>query len=153
MKKIATLLAAAAVLAAPSAFADNATDMGVLTCKLTGVTNLVLYTDEKFDCVFDPRSGNSFDYTGEIKSLGVNLSITNEMTLVWAVLTTRTDGNVADQLRGDYVGAGAAVQVGGGVGMNALVGGSRRAITLQPISVSGSVGAGASVGIEQFSLR
>lgn len=153
MKAFATLIAGLAALAAPSALASNATDMGVLTCTLTDVTNVVVYTDEKFDCVFAPRSGNDFNYTGEIKSVGVNLSVTKDMTLVWAVLTTATDGDVADQLRGDYVGAGAAVQVGGGVGMNALVGGSSRAITLQPISVSGSIGAGASVGIEQFSLR
>lgn len=83
----------------------------------------------------------------------MDLSVTQEMTLVWAVITTRTDGNVGDQLRGDYVGAGAAVAVGGGVGLNALVGGSERAITLQPVSVSGSVGVGASVGIERFELR
>ena len=75
------------------------------------------------------------------------------MTLVWAVLTTTTEGTVADQLRGEYVGAGAAVAVGGGVGLSALVGGNANAITLQPVSVSGSVGAGASVGIERFELR
>jgi hypothetical protein len=112
-----------------------------------------VYTNEKFDCVFEPRSGAPFNYEGQITSVGVDLSITEEMTLVWAVLTTRTDGNVADQLRGEYVGAGAAVAVGGGIGLSALVGGSERAITLQPISVSGSVGAGASVGIEAFVLR
>lgn len=154
MKPFLPLVAAMAMsLSASAALADNATDVGVLTCTLTGVTNIVVYTDEKFDCVFAPLSGADYNYTGEIKSIGVNLSVTKDMTLVWAVLTTKTDGDVADQLKGDYVGAGAAVEVGGGVGLNALVGGSSRAITLQPVSVSGSVGAGASVGIESFSLR
>ena len=101
----------------------------------------------------EPRSGEPYRYEGQITSIGIDLSVTQEMTLVWAVLTTTTDGNVGDQLRGEYVGAGAAVAVGGGVGLNALVGGSERAITLQPVSVSGSVGAGASIGIDAFQLR
>lgn len=154
MKPFLILLAAAAAsLSAQAAHADAGTDMGMLTCKLTGVTNVIVYTDEKFDCVFKPKSGDPYNYTGQIKSVGVDLSITKEMTLVWAVLTTKTEGEVANQLRGDYVGAGAGVAVGGGVGLNALVGGSSRAITLQPVSVSGSVGAGASIGIESFELR
>lgn len=154
MKPFAILAAAAVALLAPhAATANEGTDVGVLTCKLTGVTNVVVYTDEKFDCVFKPKSGASHQYTGEIKSIGLDLSITKEMTLVWGVLTTKTEGDVADQLRGDYVGAGASVQVYGGVGLNALVGGSSRAITLQPLSVEGSIGGGAAIGIEKFALR
>ena len=156
MKSLKILVAAAAAavsLGAQSAVADPGTDMGMLTCKLTGVTNVIVYTDEKFDCVFKPKSGADFSYSGQIKSVGIDLSVTKDMTLVWAVLTTKTEGDVADQLKGDYVGAGADVEVGGGVGLNALVGGNSRAITLQPVSVSGSIGAGASVGIETFELR
>lgn len=151
--KLACAAAAAAALAAPVAHAAEGNDVGMLTCKLTGVTNLIVYTDEKFDCVFAPKSGADFSYTGQIKSVGVDLSVTKDMTLVWAVITTTTEGNVADQLRGDYVGAGADVAVVAGVGLNALVGGSSRAITLQPISVSGTEGTGVSVGIESFTLR
>lgn len=145
--------AAAAFLIAPLAYADKGNDVGVLTCKLTDVTNVIVYTDEKFDCVFKPKSGADYSYAGQIKSIGIDLSITKDMTLVWAVITSTTEGDVADQMRGDYVGAGADVEVGGGVGLNALVGGSSRAITLQPVSVSGSIGAGASLGIESFTLR
>ncbi len=153
--KTLTILAcaAAALLAAPAANAAEGTDMGVLTCTLTDVTNVVVYTDEKFSCVFKPKNGEPYNYAGQIKSIGIDLSVTKDMTLVWAVLTTRTDGDVGNQLRGDYVGAGADVEVGAGVGLNALVGGSERAITLQPVSVSGSIGAGASIGIETFELR
>ncbi|WMS40777.1 DUF992 domain-containing protein [Acuticoccus sp. MNP-M23] len=154
MKSSKILLAAAvAALGVQSAEAADGVDMGVLTCKLTGTTNLVVYTDEEFDCVFDPKTGNPYTYTGQIKSVGVDLSITKELTMVWAVLTTKTDGDVANQLRGTYLGAGASVEVVGGVGLNALVGGNSKAITLQPVSVSGSVGAGASIGLERFELR
>jgi len=102
MKSLLMLACAAAVaIAAPSARAANGVDMGVLTCTLVGVTNVVVYTDEKFDCVFKPKTGAAYSYSGQIKSVGINLSITKDMTLVWAVLTTRTDSDVANQLRGD----------------------------------------------------
>ena len=99
--KLACAAAAAAVLASPAAHAAEGNDVGMLTCKLTGVTNVIVYTDEKFDCVFKPKSGADFSYTGQIKSIGVDLSITKDITLVWAVITTTTEGEVADQLRGD----------------------------------------------------
>jgi hypothetical protein len=45
------------------------------------------------------------------------------------------------------------VSAGAGAGANVLVGGGKESITLQPISASGIVGAGASVDIEEFELR
>lgn len=152
--KTTALIAAASLLAAASAaHALDGQNVGTLTCQLTGKTNVVVYTDETFDCVFDPVTGADQTYTGRIRSLGVDLSFTRELTLVWGVITTRTPADVPDLLRGTYVGAGADVEVGGGVGLNALVGGSERQIGLQPVSVEGSVGVGASVGIERFTLR
>jgi hypothetical protein len=152
MKTPFLLAAAAALLALPAA-ADNGQDMGILSCRLTGDQNLVIYSEQEFACVFEPKSGAGQNYTGRIRSLGVDLEFSKDVSLTWAVLTTRTDGSVADQLRGDYVGAGASVAVVGGVGLNALVGGNDSAITLQPVSVEGSIGGGASIGIERFELR
>lgn len=153
MKSLVVIAATAAAIVAGPALALEGRNVGTLTCALTGKENLIVYTDETFDCVFDPVTGEDQRYEGEIRSLGVDLSFTRELTLVWGVITTRTPGDVPDLLRGEYVGAGAAVEVGGGVGLNALVGGSDQQIGLQPISIEGSVGVGASVGIERFTLR
>lgn len=143
----------AALIAAPAAYALDGQNVGTLTCSLTGKTNAIVYTDETFTCGFDPVTGEDENYEGEIRSVGIDLSFTDKLTLVWAVVTTRTPADVPGLLSGTYMGAGADVQVGGGIGVNALVGGSDRQIGLQPISVEGLVGVGASVGIESFTLR
>jgi hypothetical protein len=56
-------------------------------------------------------------------------------------------------LAGSYVGATAAATVGAGVGANVLVGGSNKQISLQPVSVEGSVGLNVAGGVAEVELR
>jgi hypothetical protein len=56
-------------------------------------------------------------------------------------------------LRGSYVGASGNVAIGLGLGANVLVGGSRRTITLQPLSVEGQIGLNLALGISNLVLR
>jgi opacity protein-like surface antigen len=153
MKKILLVLAAGMALSASASFAATDADVGVLTCKLKNVKNDIVYTKEEFACELKPTSGKVEEYTGQIKSIGINLSVTKDLTLVWAVLNP-TGGLKSDHaLKGDYVGGGASVALGAAAGANVLVGGGDNSFTLQPLSVSGIVGAGVNVGIKQFQLR
>jgi hypothetical protein len=146
-------LTLSATIVTSAAFADFGADLGVLTCKLKDVHNDIVYTSEAFACAFKPKSGDAQEYTGEIKSLGVDLSVTKDMTLVWAVLAPTADSGASEALKGRYVGGSADVALGAGAGANVLVGGGHNSVTLQPLSASGIVGSGVSVGIEEFELR
>jgi hypothetical protein len=56
-------------------------------------------------------------------------------------------------LAGSYSGATAGAAVGPGVAANALIGGSNRSITLQPVSVEGQRGLDVSGGLATVNLQ
>jgi len=148
-------LSAAAVVAllAGPASAQSGVEIGVLTCRVTEVTNLVVYTSQTFDCTFDPANDRPTEsYAGEITKIGVDLSIKNDFTIVWGVLAPSQGIYEPGSLAGTYVGAGADVAIGAGVGAQVLAGGGEQSFSLQPVSVSGVEGIGASLGIESFQL-
>jgi hypothetical protein len=53
---------------------------------------------------------------------------------------------------GRFVGASGDVAVGVGVGANVLVGGTRRSVSLQPLSVEGRVGVNLALGVAAMTL-
>jgi len=152
-----TLLSAAIILtglATSSAFAaDSGTQVGVLTCKMNGIKNLVVYTKEEFDCEYKPKKGEPHSYKGVIKEIGVNLSVTEDNTMVWGVIAPVEDLTSPDALKGTYVGGSGQVEIGAGAAANILVGGSGKTISLQPISVNGMKGFGAALDIAAFELK
>lgn len=153
MKHPALGLTAALALTLSTTAVHARADIGVLTCKLTDVKNDIVYTREEFACEFKPNVGDTQTYTGEIKALGLDLSVTKDVTLVWGVLAPSGDPTKASSLAGKYVGGTAAVSVGAGAAANILVGGGEDSFTLQPLSASGIIGAGAALDIEEFELR
>lgn len=146
-------LALVAGFATPALAQESGFEIGTLTCKVVDVTNLILYTNEKFACDFAGSDGLSENYGGEIDSIGVNLSIKKEFTIVWAVIAPTNDKYQTHSLRGAYVGASADVALGLGAGVKVLVGGGANSFTLQPLSVAGVKGAGAAAGIQRFKLE
>jgi uncharacterized protein DUF992 len=56
-------------------------------------------------------------------------------------------------LRGSYVGVSGSAAVGFGLGANALIGGSRRTIVLQPLSVERQIGLNLALGVAKLILR
>ena len=125
----------------------------MLTCKLQDVHNDIVYTSEKFGCDFKPHSGDAQSYTGEIKSPRPR-SVGHQghdagLGRVRADRRRRLAGSAQGALPRRLGG----VAVGAGAGANVLVGGGHKSVTLQPISASGIVGAGASADIEEFELR
>jgi hypothetical protein len=92
----------------------------------------------------------SAGYDGAITKFGLDLSITGGGIMICAVFT----GTVAGPgfLAGDYVGASGEASLGAGLGPNALIGGSNRTVTLQPVSVSGQIGINIAVGVAALQL-
>ncbi len=84
--------------------------------------------------------------------VGLDLGITAGGVLGWAVFAP-TNGVPRGALAGNYIGASGDVALGLGVGANALVGGSKKSIALQPVSLEGQVGASIALGAAGFRLR
>lgn len=125
--------------------------LGMLTCDLVRDTNLLVFSKESFACSFRASGGATEHYRGEISKLGADLEFKSGQVLKWAVLAPSAVGGPG-ALAGRYVGASAEATAVGGLGARVLVGGSRDQITLQPVSLSGQTGFGASVTLDALRL-
>ncbi|MBY8977429.1 DUF992 domain-containing protein [Rhodobacteraceae bacterium NNCM2] len=152
MKKLLLSSIIATGIFAGPAFAQSGAEIGKLTCKVEDVSNVVVYTKETFDCTFERADGTTEKYDGVIKSYGVNLSIKEDFTIVWGVIAPTDVAKAPESLAGTYSGVGADVALAVGVGAKVLVGKGENSFTLQPVSVAGVTGGGASLGVEQFVL-
>ncbi len=72
--------------------------------------------------------------------------------IAWAVLTP-TANPPPRSLSGDYGGIGAEATAGYGIGADALIGGSRRGIIRQPLSVQTQKGLNIAAGVAALALR
>jgi len=90
-------------------------------------------------------------YVGVMGTIGLDVGITAGGVMAWGVFAP-TAGPMRGGLAGTYVGASGAIGVGVGVGANVLFGGSGRSISLQPLSVEGSVGVNLSLGVSSLTL-
>jgi hypothetical protein len=154
MFRIAT--AAMAVLFAAVSFKPAEAQrlkIGVLNCDISAGLGLIVGSQRAVRCLFTPdRGGPSEVYSGTITRIGVDLGITAGAHMVWAVHTEFWGGQ-AGALAGDYAGASGEATVAVGLGANILVGGSNRAIALQPVSIQGQVGLNVAVGVADLRLR
>ena len=127
--------------------------VGGLTCNTGPRVGLVLGSRQDMRCVFvASATGQQYVYTGTIRRLGVDIGVTRGGTLFWAVFA-RNSQIGRGTLRGSYVGASGNVAVGLGLGAKVLIGGSRRTITLQPLSIEGQIGLNLAVGVANLTLR
>jgi hypothetical protein len=148
------ITAAALALAAlsGSAQAQERVQAGSLTCDVSAGIGLIIGSQRNVSCTFTPSSPGPIEYyTGTISKIGIDLGVTAGGVMVWLVFspTNRPVGG----LSGNYVGGSAEASVIAGVGANALIGGSNRAIALQPLSVSGQVGLNIAAGVAGLDLR
>ncbi len=155
MKMKSTLLALAVACSAamfPSfSQAQNAVKIGTLRCNVSAGLGLVITSSRDMDCVFQPSGGLREAYRGTIRRYGIDIGATTRGTLVWGVIA-EVRKPARDALAGEYVGATAEATAGIGLGVNALVGGSGRAYSLQPVSVEGQLGLNLAAGVAQLSL-
>jgi len=145
-------LAGALALPASSVAQDRGTRVGTLNCDISGGIGIIITSKKDLTCMFTPASpGPREVYVGSISKFGLDLGATSGGEMVWAVFapSSRPIGALA----GNYVGATAEATVGAGVGANALIGGSDRTITLQPLSVQGQTGLNVAGGVAELRLR
>jgi hypothetical protein len=127
--------------------------VGGLTCSTGPRVGLVLGSRQDMRCVFvASATGQQYVYTGKIRRLGVDIGVTRGGRLFWAVFA-RNSQIGRGTLRGSYVGASGNVAVGLGLGAKVLIGGSRRTITLQPLSIEGQIGLNLALGVANLTLR
>ncbi len=126
-------------------------NVGSLNCNVAGGVGFVFGSSRTLNCLFTRTDCVGERYEGTIRRYGVDIGFTRESTVVWLVFAP---GSVAPgAIAGEYAGPTAQGTVGVGVGANVLLGGSNNQITLQPVSVEGSVGLNAAAGVAALSLR
>lgn len=154
MKKLAVSAAASVALLATAGQAQDGgrVEVGQLVCDVSGGVGLLLGSRKKMECVFERADGSKENYSGRVAKLGIDIGITKESVVWWAVLAPST--NVANgALDGEYVGVTAEATVGVGAGANLLVGGGENSIALQPLSLQAQQGLNIAGGIGSIKLE
>jgi Protein of unknown function (DUF992) len=125
-------------------------NVGSLSCSVAGGIGFVFGSTKALNCIFTRTDGLGERYEGAIKRFGVDIGYTKDAHIVWLVFAP---GNIASgSLAGSYGGVTVQGTVGVGAAANILVGGSNKQISLQPVSVEGSVGLNLAGGVAEISL-
>ncbi len=142
---------AAVITCAPAQAADKL-KVGALRCDVSSGLGLIITSTREMTCTFTSTHGWNERYHGRIRQFGLDIGVTDKGVLLWQVFAP-TDGPRRHALAGNYVGAQAEAVLGVGGGANVLVGGSRKTITLQPVSIEGDTGVALSAGVADMTLR
>lgn len=145
---------AAAMLTATiaGAQAQDRVRIGVLECRGGASIGFIVGSVTNLGCVLRAEGLPEDRYVAVIRKVGVDLGITQESALAWAVWAPVNRLGPGD-LSGTYAGAQGSASLGVGVGGNVLVGGSANSIALQPLSLQGQVGINIAAGLESLELR
>lgn len=153
---IAAALCAAALLPlAPeaSAQANQGVAVGYLRCDVAGSVSFIFGSTRDITCEYE-RPGNQpiEKYTGEIRQYGIDIGYLKSGVIVWGVVAPT---NTVDKgaLAGDYGGINGTLAAGYGVGANALIGGYKNSIALQPLSVEGVKGINIAAAVVGLTLK
>ena len=141
-----------------------------LMCAVTSPAHADLFRIGRLVCVADPRIGlilgstqslrcefhmanpaRRYIYEGRISRVGLDLGISQGGVLSWSVLAKNSRIGPGT-MRGTYVGASGNVALGLGLGANVLIGGSRRSVVLQPLSVEWNIGINLAAGVTRLTL-
>ena len=151
--KILSLFAVFALLTLNTSLAEDAKiKVGTLTCEGKGSIGLILGSKEKLSCSFSTPDGTHIhSYDGTITRVGLDIGVRGESVMIWTVLgsTSQLSG---EALGGTFAGVSADVAAGIGAGANVLLGGNKKSIILQPLSVSGGSGVNIAVGVSGLKL-
>jgi hypothetical protein len=157
MKRLVLAALAAATLVAglvPAAeAAPRRVQVGRLACNVEPGIGFIIASSKDLNCVFYRRGFRPEHYSGNISKLGIDIGVTALTHIEWLVFTSTNTRYTHRALAGRYVGASAEATVGVGLGANWLVGGSRRAFALQPLSVQAQAGLDYSIALASLTLR
>lgn len=126
--------------------------IGLLTCKLAPSIGLLIGSQQRMACRFVPDG--SFppeSYAGVLGRLGLDIGISAGGVLAWGVFAPTTNPGPG-ALAGVYAGASGAIGIGLGAGANVLFGGSGKTISLQPLSLQGTVSLNLALGVAGLTL-
>jgi hypothetical protein len=126
--------------------------IGVLECRGGASIGFIVGSVTNLGCVLRVDGMPEDRYIATIRKVGVDLGITQETALGWAVYAPVARLGPGD-LSGTYAGAQGSASIGVGLGGNVLVGGSDNSIALQPLSLQGQVGLNVAAGLESLELR
>ena len=126
--------------------------VGVLECRGGASVGFVIGSVTNLGCVLRTEGMPEDRYIATIRNVGLDLGITQESALAWAVFAPAARLGPGD-LSGNYAGAQGSASIGVGLGGNVLVGGSANSIALQPLSLQGQVGFNIAAGLESLELR
>jgi hypothetical protein len=126
--------------------------IGVLECRGGASIGFVVGSVTNLGCVLRTDGAPEDRYVATIRKVGLDLGITQESAIAWAVFTPVARLGPGD-LSGNYAGAQSSASIGVGLGGNVLVGGSANSIALQPLSLQGQVGLNIAAGLESLELR
>jgi Na+/melibiose symporter-like transporter len=156
MRRFSTILSvAAAAIVATVAVAQSqsgSTQVGVLECRGGPNIGMIVGSVTNLGCVFRSQGRPDDLYTARVTTVGVDIGITTETALSWAVFAPTLQLGPGD-LSGNYAGVSASATVVVGVGGNALIGGSQNSFALQPLSVQGQTGLNVAGGVQSLELR
>jgi hypothetical protein len=151
-----TILAAAmlfsAVGIADAQQSAQRVQVGVLECRGGASVGFIVGSVTNLGCALRSDGMPDDPYTAVIQKIGLDIGITEETSLAWAVYAPVARLAPGD-LAGNFVGADASAAAGIGLGANVLIGGSNNSIALQPVSVQGDVGLSIAAGLESLELR
>ena len=150
---VATTIAACLAGATPAqAEGNGGVNIGSLTCHVASGVSFIFGSSRDMNCTFARPDGHKEHYAGVIKRYGVDIGYVKSAEIVWGVFAP--SGNVAPgSLTGTYVGGTANVTAGVGLGANALIGGSSKTVSLQPLSLEGNTGLDLAGGIGEIELH
>ena len=126
--------------------------VGILECRGAASVGFIVGSVTNLGCVLRVEGMPEDRYIATIRKVGIDLGITQESALGWAVYAPVARLGPGD-LSGNYAGAQGSATIGVGLGGNVLVGGSANSIALQPLSLQGQVGLNVAAGLESLELR
>jgi len=152
--RLSTLTVAVTSLVASIASANAMPPVraGILQCEGGQNVGYVVGSTTSLQCVFQSEGRRPEPYIATLRRLGLDLGITDQTKLTWAVNAPTTRVGYGD-LAGNYGGVGANASVGIGGGGNFLVGGPANAYALQPISLQGQTGLNVAAGVAAIDLE
>lgn len=151
MRKLLTVALLALVAVVPAAQAKSGVKIGVLSCGVGGGIGYIIGSSKPVDCVYQPAGGGRPEhYAGSIGKLGIDIGVTEQSVIAWAVFAPGK--TKAGALRGSYGGVSAEATVAIGLGANVLIGGFHKGINLQPVSVQAQTGLNIAVAVTSLKL-
>jgi hypothetical protein len=129
----------------------NGVKLGTLTCQIEGGPGLLIGSVRQGECTYRDNQGHTKSYDATFSRLGIDVGVSGNKTIVWSVFGA--DGVSNGGLKGTYTGITAEASLVIGVGANALIGGFKSGIVLNPVSISGHTGINVAAGAATLRLE